>query len=89
MKLDGVLIDVKPIIPTEVPRTLATPPGSSVLLERSNEGVRERTGKPRGKPGVNLSRDFVAHVVLFILSSKRDSSVKVLVCGFLLLIPVH
>lgn len=51
--------------------------------------MRERTGKPRGKPGVNLSGDFVAHVVLFILSSKRDSSVKVLVCGFLLLIPVH
>lgn len=51
--------------------------------------MRERTGKPRGKPGVNLSGDFVAHVVLFILSSKRDSSVKVLVCGFPLFIPVH
>ena len=64
------------------PERLTAPPGSSVLLERSNGGVREWAGKPWGKSGVILSRDFVARVVLLILSSKRDSSVKVLSVGF-------
>ena len=82
MKLDCVLIDVKPIITHWSPDRLTTPPRSSVLLERSNGGVREWAGKPRGKSSVNLSRDFVARVVLFILSLKRDSSVKVLSVGF-------
>ena len=45
------------------------------------------SGKPRGKLGVNLSRDFVARVVLFILSLKRYSEGAV--CGFLLLMPLH
>ena len=45
------------------------------------------SGKPRGKLGVNLSRDFVARVVLFILSLKRYSEGAV--CGFFLLMPLH
>lgn len=41
MKLDYVLIDFKPIITHRSPKRFITPPGSSVLLERSNGGVRE------------------------------------------------
>ena len=50
MKLDCVLIDVKPIIPTEVPRALATPPGSSVCWRGAMEGcARERGNREENR----------------------------------------